>query len=536
MNKTTHRTLLLIATCLLCTYSTVAQLKLPAIISDNMVLQSSQPIPLWGWATPGEKITITFNGKTSTTTTGSDSSWSVKLSSCKPGGPFEMNIKGTTEEKNIKNILIGEVWLASGQSNMEFGIQTEAHGTLAIERATDSLIRFFYVPMAASLTKQKDIAAVPANSLNGKWIVCSPATMAASWAWHGFSAAGYYFAQQIRITTGNPVGMIGSYKGGTPAQAWTSVEGLQQDTALARHIKRRQDIIDNYEAVQKEYPQKQATFQAANKKWLTDSIGPRPQAPTPPNGGFGAPANLFHAMIAPLIPYAIKGVIWYQGESNGDRLTDALEYATLFPRLIKDWRQQWEQGDFPFLFVQLTSHRPAAKTPSEGNWAWVREAQTKTLSLPNTGMAVITDIGDARDIHPTNKQDVGLRLAIAARAIAYHKKLIYEGPVYRSMQVKGNEIHITFKNVGGGLEARTSIRMSLPDPPLYGFGIAGEDGQFVWGKAHIEGNKVIVFSDVIKNPVAVRYNWADNPPGNLFNKDGLPAGPFRTDNWPPPAK
>lgn len=523
--------LLLAITCCLSSLLSKAQLKLPAIISDNMVLQSDIRVPIWGSALPGEKVRISFKGKTFTATTGSDSTWLVKLGTYPAGGPYEMKVKGNNEEKIISNIWIGEVWLASGQSNMEFGIQKDSHGAEAIANATDSLIHFFYVPMAASLTRQKDIAPVPNGSLNGKWVVCSPEVMAAKWAWNGFSAPAYYFAQQIRKTTNTPVGMIGSYKGGTPAQAWTSVEGLQQDTALARHIKKRQEIINNYETVQKEYPQKQAAFQEANKKWLTDSIGPRPQPPVAPNGGFGAPANLFHAMIAPLIPYAMKGVIWYQGESNGDRLTDALEYETLFPRMIKDWRQQWGQGNFPFLFVQLTSHRPAAKTPSEGNWAWVREAQQKTLALPNTGMAVTTDIGDARDIHPTNKLDVGLRLALAAKAIVYRQSLVYEGPVYQSMQVKGNEIHIQFKNAGDGLRIKTDTIMSHA-PSLSGFGIAGADGKFVWANAAIEGNKIIVYNGQIKDPVSVRYNWADNPPGNLINNIGLPAAPFRTDNWP----
>lgn len=469
INKTKWNILLATA-CLLLSMIAKAQFDVPAIFSNNMVLQSLRPVPIYGRGVPGERITVTFKGKTFTTHAGNDSSWLVWLDTYAAGGPYEMSIAGDVEEKIITNILIGEVWLASGQSNMEFGIQKESHGVEAIAKATDTLIRFFYVPMASSLTRQKDIAPVPAGSLNGKWIVCSPEVMAAKWAWNGFSAAGYYFAQQIRSATGRPVGMIGSYKGGTRAEVWLSEEG-----------------------------------------------------------------KYFHAMIAPLIPYAIKGVIWYQGESNGDRLTDALEYKTLFPRMIKDWRRQWNQGDFPFLFVQLTSHRPAAKTPSEGNWPWVREAQQKTLSLRNTGMAVTTDIGDAKDIHPTNKLDVGLRLALAARSVAYHQKLTYAGPMYQSMQVKGKEIHIRFTHTSEGLAVKSDIKNSVL-PQLKGFGIAAEDGRFVWANARIAGNEVIVYSDEIKKPVAVRYNWADNPPGNLINKDGLPAAPFRTDNWPPPIK
>lgn len=488
---------LITITCLLLSMATTAQLKLPAIISDNMVLQTGIKVPIWGRATPGETISVQFNNKTFTTTAGKDSNWLVKLDSYRPGGPYEMQVKSNHEQQVIKNIWLGEVWLASGQSNMEFGIQKDKRAAATIPHATDSLIHFFYVPMAHSLMVEKDIPA--GRAMDARWIVCSPEALSAKWAWNAFSAVGYYFAQQIRMKTGSAVGMIGSYKGGTPAQAWVSMEGLQQDTALARHVTRHQTLLNS------------------NGK---------------EDGGFSGPANLFNAMIAPLIPYAIKGVIWYQGESNGDRLPDALEYKTLFPRLIKDWRQQWKQGDFPFLFVQLANHHPQAQTPSEGIWPWVREAQSKTLSLSNTGMAVITDVGDAMDIHPKDKMPVGYRLSLAARKVAYKEKLVYAGPVYRSMKIKGNEVQISFSSVGGGLEARAMENSSVAPPQLNGFGIAGADGQFVWAQARIEGNTVIVSSKEVSQPVAVRYNWADNPPGNLFNKEELPAAPFRTDNWP----
>jgi sialate O-acetylesterase len=482
--------------CLLLSMAASAQVKLPAIISDNMILQSGMPVPIWGTALPGEKIRIQFRDKTFTTTAGADSNWLVKLDSYKPGGPFTMQITGDREEKAIANIWIGEVWLASGQSNMEFGIQKDSAAAETIPYAKDSLIHFFYVPMAHALTRQKDIPTPQANRpMDGKWIVCSPEALASKWAWNGFSAVGYYFAKQIRASTGSPVGMIGSYKGATPAQAWVSVEGLQQDTALARHIARRQTLLNSHE-----------------------------------NGGYSGPANLFHAMIAPLIPYAIKGVIWYQGESNGDRLNDALEYKVLFPRLIKDWRQQWKQGDFPFLFVQLTSHHALAQTPAEGIWPWVREAQLKTLSLPNTGMAVIMDAGNATDIHPKEKKPVGERLALAARKIAYQQNIVYTGPVYQSMKIRGNKIILRFST--GGLQTRPPHGPVQAMLPPDGFGIAGEDRKFVWAQAQIKGNTVIVHSDEVRKPVVVRYSWGDNPRGNLFNDSGLPASPFRTDNWP----
>jgi len=523
-----------------------AQTRLPAIIGDNMVLQRGIPAPVWGWAAAGEKISVVFENKTYTTVAAADGKWMLKLDAARTGGPYQMTVKAKDSSMVIHNILVGDVWLASGQSNMEFGIQTDSYAADAIAGAGDSLIRFFYVPMASSLQPINDIQAVPDGSLNGKWIICSPGNMAKNWAWHGFSAIGYYFAREIRAGTASPVGMIGSYKGATPAQAWVSLQGLRQDTGLSHYINMHQKLLDNYEQAKKDYPRKQEDFRAAMQQWnaetgKADSAGgkavvpvnvkkiARPPAPPSPDGGFGAPANLYNAMIKPLVPYAIKGVIWYQGESNGDRIADAIEYPVLFPRLIKDWREQWQQGDFPFLFVQLTNFRAPAKKPAEGIWPWVREAQLKTLSLSNTGMAVTTDIGNADSIHPTNKLDVGLRLALAARHIAYHENIVYSGPVYASMKITGNKIRLVFRQEGGGLVIGRPPGQTVE---LRGFGIAGADKQFAWARAELDGNTVVVYSDEIDHPVAVRYNWADNPPGNLYNKEGLPATPFRTDNWP----
>lgn len=505
----------------ICSLHTSAKLGLPGIIGDNMVLQRGMPVPVWGWATPGAAVTVTFNHKTFKTKTGADGSWKLKMDSYSSGGPYTMHINGDGSTILIKNILIGDVWLASGQSNMEFGIQSDRDGAEAIAQATDSLIRCFFVPWATALNEQKDIAASPQGSLNGKWIVCSPAAMAnTSWAWHGFSAPAYYFAQVLRKENRAPVGLIGSYKGGTPAQAWVSISGLQQDAALQRHVAKHESIVSTYDSLQKIYPQKMQAYREALEKQAT----PRPQQPASPDGGFGAPGNLFNGMIAPIIPYAIKGVIWYQGESNGDRITDAMEYQTLFPRLIKDWREKWAQGTFPFLYVQLTSFRAPAKAPVEGIWPWVRDAQLQTLALPKTGMAVTTDVGDANDIHPKSKVDVGKRLALAALKVAYGKDVVNAGPMYASMKVNGNTAIIRFTHAGKGLAIKDT-------QVLEGFAVAGSNRQFVWARAVLKGNVVEVSADSIDQPVAVRYNWADNPAGNLFNKDGLPASPFRTDNW-----
>ncbi len=385
-----------------------------------------------------------------------------------------------------------------------------------------------------------------------------------------FSAIGYYFARDLHRATGRPIGVIESLKGGTPAEAWTSLSGLKKDPSLAHHVANHEKIVADFAARQAVFPKEQENFMAAMKAWNAEfekplreaeakwkieadrakaegrnsppkprPPKPRPVAPQPPDGGFSAPANLFNAFIAPLMPYAINGVIWYQGESNGDNLPEAVEYATLFPRLITDWREKWAEGDFPFLYVQLANFKPAPKTPSEGNWAWVREAQLKTLSLPKTGMASAVDVGNPDDIHPASKIDIGRRLALAARSVAYGENIVHSGPIYEAMKVEGNRIRLTFTQLGGGLEIGVPPwtpdgKKPLPSTELKGFGIAGADQKFVWATARIEGNSVVVSSPEVPSPVAVRYGWADNPGGNLYNKEGLPASPFRTDDWPAP--
>lgn len=539
-----------------------AAIKLPAIFGDNMVLQQRMKVPIWGWANAGEKIQIIFEGKLFNTIAGSDGKWIAKLNSYKAGGPYQMIIKGAQEQVIIKNILIGDVWVASGQSNMEFPIQKELHGPAAIEKATDTLIHLFFVPMNFKLQPQNDIAPVPANSFNGKWIVCTPQMMKNDlWASHGFSAVGYYFASQIRLHQQCPVGIIGTYVGGTPAQAWTSINGLKQEPVFVNYITRHQDLIDHIDEAKISYPQKMIAYDEALKQWneevgkpyevitkqwlaeaaqarakgQTPPIQPKPsrpvpQTPTPPEGGFYAPGNLYNAMIAPIVHYGIKGVIWYQGESNANNLSDATMYKQLFPLMIKDWRNNWQQGDFPFLFVQIANFHPSAVTPSEGLWPWVREGQLNALSLPKTGMTVITDLGEGNNIHPKNKLDVALRLSLTAQRVAYGENLVFSGPILKSMKKDGNTIKLTFSNTGSGL----ATGITQQDTDLKGFGIAGTDQQFVWAKAIIKGNEVIVSADGVTDPLAVRYNWADNPPGNLYNKEGLPASPFRTDNWAPP--
>jgi len=545
-----------------------AIVKLPAIFGDNMVLQRGIAVPVYGWADAGELVIVDFMGKTYKATTGTDGKWSMKLGSYKAGGPYQMRVRGNNTEITYSNILIGDVWLASGQSNMEFGIQTEQHGADAIARATDNQIHFFYVPMNLSLTPQYDIVKQSPDWPNGKWLVCSPQVLADTrFAWHGFSAVGLYFAEQLRKSEKVPMGMIGSYCGGTPVQGWISEEGLKQEPAFTRYADTRQRLADNFDEASKTYPHRQElyrdslktwtaevgdAFNQAIKQWEMDAaaakannqpapVRPKPLRPAPvqpvdPLGGYQSPTLCYNGVIAPLVGYGMKGVIWYQGESNGDRMDDAVEYKDLFPRMIQDWRAKWGLGDFAFLFMQLPNFRGAAVTPSQDAWPWVREGQAKTLSLPNTGMATITDVGEPLDVHPTNKLVPGNRLALVAQNKVYGHRVVSSGPVYKSMKVEGNKIVISFDETHKGLTAASLVGDDVVNSDsleLKGFGIAGNDHKFYWAKAILKGNSVIVWADEVPNPAAVRYDWADNPPGNLYNKNGLPARPFRTDNWPP---
>ena len=378
-------------------------------------------------------------------------------------------------------------------------------------------------------------------------------------SWNGFSAVGYLFGQRIREITGHPVGLIGSYWGGTPVQAWTSLSGLGSNPALSRYV----NVVQTLTQGQRDrYPVVWADFVAKMYKWSKEEWEPynvamrqweaaakkareqgmpepaKPQlAPQPARpGNEGTPTTLFNGMIHPLIPYAIKGVIWYQGESN----VGSPDYGVLFSTLITDWRGQWGQGNFPFLFVQIAGYGPTPGDGSRGNWAALRESQTKALALPQTGMAVAIDVGDQKDIHPRNKEPVAQRLALAAEHLAYGKKLVDNGPTYESMKVEKNGLRVTFKNVGSGLVL--GIPPSLPGQPaapapgvLKGFEIAGTNQQWFVAQAVIDGPCVIVSCDQVVDPVAARYAWGDFPPCNLYNKEGLPAVPFRTDDWNPKA-
>ncbi len=487
-----------------------ADVKLPAVISDNMVLQRDKKACIWGWSEPGEKVRVKGSWQLFGTSTKADDDgkWMVKIQPPKKGGPFSITIHGKNKIK-VKNVLVGEVWVCSGQSNMQWSVRQSANAEQEITEANYPDIRLFSV--------ERKVAEQPQTDCVGSWVLCSPQIVP------GFSAVAYYFGRELHKELSVPIGLIHTSWGGTPAEAWTRREMLEKDEDFALILKRYDDAIAKYPQAKKKYEEDVEKWKEAVKKAKDGGKKPprRPRAPFGPANPH-SPAGLYNAMIAPLIPYGIQGAIWYQGESNAGR---AYQYRKLFPAMIKNWRNDWGQGDFPFLFVQLANFMAVDSEPVDSAWAELREAQLMTLALANTGMAVIIDIGEADNIHPKNKQDVGKRLALWALGKSYGKKLEYCGPIYKSMKVEGDKIVLHFEHVGGGLVAGEG-------EPLKGFAVAGADRKFVWADAKIDGNTVVVSSNKVSEPAAVRYGWANNPVCNLYNKEGLPASPFRTDDWP----
>ncbi len=646
MKRTLSFKLIVFLYFLIVSQTAFCDVKLPHLISDGMVLQRDNDVKIWGWASAGEKVTVNFKSKTYDTTAGTDGKWVVTLSESKTGGPYEMEIKAANHIL-LKNILIGDVWVCSGQSNMDLPMSRVAVlYQNVIDNSENSHIRYFLVPTKYDFNK-------PLEDLeSGTWESANPKNVL------NFSATAYFFAKELYEKYGVPIGLIKSSLGGSPAEAWLSEDALKEFPIHLETAGKFKDsdyvnqIIDKDKAINNAWyarlkqldkgltngqkPWFDTGYDASDWSsmkipgyWADEELGhvngvvwfrkeidipasmtgkpaklilgrivdadrtyvngrvvgtvsyqyPPRRYDIPENllktgkniivirvvnssgrGGFvedkpyqlsaggqtidlkgqwqyklaavmdplppetvirWKPLGLYNGMIAPLINYNIKGAIWYQGESNVGR---ALEYQKLLRALIADWRAKWKQGDFPFLFVQLANFLQAKDQPSESDWAELREAQLKTLSVPNTGMAVAIDIGEWNDIHPLNKEDVGRRLVLAAQRVAYgDKNVVYSGPIYQSMKIEGNKIILTFSNTGSGLVAKGGGELKY-------FSIAGADKKFVWANAKIQGDKVVVWNDKISNPVAVRYAWADNPDGaNLYNAEGLPASPFRTD-------
>lgn len=652
----------------------LANVTLPGIISDHMVLQKAARVPIWGNADPGESVTVSMNGQSVKADAGADGKWLVAFDlKQSASGPFEMTVQGKNQMV-VTDVVVGEVWVASGQSNMEFGLKGAIDADKEVASPANPLLRQFVV--------KKAIPSQPTDKIYGAWIPASPETIP------GFTAVGYFFGKKIQTELKTPVGIINASWGATSSESWTSSEGIAANPDLKAASDRLWAALNDYPQKKKEFVDgltewtkknaredkpladasvyagaevstegwvpvkfpglvKAAGLPDAGAVWLRKEVKLTKGAnvllslpidgfdsvywngkllgktsyqdfsgvgnvrryrvptaevldgknvlairlyepvepakitgammaeslrldgewlakaeyvfpvldakilasapPLPPVGGnaLSCPSSIFNGMIAPILSYTIRGVIWYQGENNCRR---AYQYRTTFPLLISDWRKQWKLGDFPFYFCQLANHLGKKPTPTDSTWAELRDAQSVALKLPNTGQAVLIDVGESSDIHPRNKKDVGERLALIALARDYGKTVPYSGPVFDSLKVLGNKAILTFQHTEGGLIAKplaatynvhTGLGMTAPlvrnspNSPLEGFAICGADKQWVWADAKIEGNTVVATSDKVAAPVAVRYAWADNPTCNLYNGANLPASPFRTDDFTP---
>ncbi len=625
----------------------LAEVKLPKIFSTNMVLQQGTEIPVWGWAEPGERVVVQFNGATSRAKANKEGKWKIKMPAQEYGGPYTLTVKG----KNtlvFENVMVGEVWICSGQSNMQWQVSQSNNAEQEIASANYPNIRLFKVPMVIGQFPQEDIQ-------DGEWVECTPETVSQ------FSAVGYFFGRGLLENLDVPIGLIQLAWGGTVAETWTSGKAISNDPDFKEQLVELQNVdfeeyrqqqlervkkllgsevttedvgykdgkpvwsaydfndgswntietpslweeqgymgidgvgwyrkeiwlkegqtksdirlhlgkiddsditwVNGFEVGKTENQYNKERVYTINAKYLKPGKNMLVVRVNDTGGGGGIwgdpdnqfmvisdekmdisgdwkfkiskasvrsvnvgpnsyPTLLYNAMVNPVIPYGIKGAIWYQGEANASR---AKQYQRVFPNLINDWRNQWGQGDFPFLYVSLANFRKPVDKPANSEWAELREAQTKALSLPNTGMALAIDIGEADDIHPRNKQDVGKRLMLNALKIAYGRDVVHSGPMFESVQYVAGKAILSFTEMDSGLKVKDKYGY------LKGFTIAGRDKVFHWAKAKLVGNKVEVWSPMVPVPAAVRYGWADNPDDlNLYNREGLPANPFRTDNW-----
>jgi sialate O-acetylesterase len=494
--------------------------ELPTMFSDHAVLQQGEPVPVWGWGNPGETVTVEFGGQKVTAKAGPDGEWRVELAKLKADATGRsMTVTGSSSGSvELKDILVGEVWMASGQSNMQWSLSRTERAKEDIPAANFPAVRMFQTKNVTAVTPQRRVP--------GSWFETTPENVGQ------FSAVGYYFALKLHRELGVPVGMINTAWGGKPSEAFTSREGLMTepegkalveslDAAMAQFDPEK--AAENHKKALAAWEKKAAEIKEANKTAEKKQKIPRkPCMQTNPGLNASKPMAIYNGMIHPWVGYAMRGAIWYQGESNASR---AKEYETIFPQLILDWRRLWKK-ELPFYFVQLANFKKPSTEPGVPDaWAELQNAQLLTLSLPKTGMAIINDIGMANDIHPTNKLDVGERLARWALAKDYGRDdIVISGPIYKGSKIEGDKVRIEFDHAKG-LKSRDG-------GPLKRFEIAGEDRKWVWADAKIDGESVVVSSKDVPNPVAVRYAWASNPEGaNLVNGEGLPASLFRTDDW-----
>ncbi len=489
-----------------------AELRLPAIIGDHMVLQQKQANPIWGWDNPGTKVSANFAGQSYEATAGADGKWTLSLAPAPANStPQSLTVSGTST-RTIQDILIGEVWMCSGQSNMGFNLKAEYNGDLEAAAANFPNLRLIKVPNVGTQDLKTDF--------KGAWSVSPPDSAAR------ISAVGFIYGRYLHQILGVPVGLIDNAWSGSAAEAWVRRETLENDPrfkdVIAGTVKREQDIQSG---------KAKADYEAALVTWNEAVAKAKLENKTPPRApqkveawlsGNARPGNIFAGVLNPTLGYGIKGVIWYQGESNASR---ASAYATLFPFLIEQWRKEWKQGDFPFYWVQLADFMVEKALPGESAWAELRETQTQTLKVPNTGQAVIIDVGEGRDIHPRNKYAVAARLVRWALVKDYGMKLPYRSPEYTSHVVEEGKVLLSFDCFGSGLRA-------FDVEEVRGFAICGQDKVWHWAKGVIKGkDKVEVSCPEVAAPLAVRYAWADNPVCNLYTTDGLPVTPFRTDDF-----
>jgi len=538
---------------LVCSTSLLAKVRLPAVFADHLVLQRGVPAPVWGWADAGEKVTVILGSQTNSATADASGKWMVRLPAMSASAESRtLRVIGKDSSAKVVDVLVGDVWLAGGQSNMGSPLFAAHNANEVLPKAQDAQLRFF------SVTKQT--AAEPQADCSGKWELTTPDTA------KNFSAVAYFFAREIRLDQKVPVGVLQAPWGGTDIETWISLEGLKQDPSLTNPLSRWEKAVADYEKIkanpnlvadyEKDLKQWQKeiapAYDAAVKKYNADKdagkeVGPKPQPPRPepsnpdpmgmpsPSRRPSTPTVNFNGMIAPLAPYALRGVIWYQGENNGGR---GLEYRGLFPRLIQDWRHHWAQdggGDLPFLFVQLPCNGKDATPVAESGWPWLREAQLLTLQkVPRTGMAITIDVGDPNNVHPADKLDVGRRLALLAKKLVYGENVVASGPLFKSMEVNADKVRVQFTEIGSGLTIGQQPWCAkgvqpFPKDKLIGFFLAGKDQKWVAADARIEGDSVVLGSALVPEPAAVRYGWAASPRCNLYNREGLPASPFRTD-------
>ena len=486
--------------------------KLPSLFGNHMVLQQKQADKVWGWADPGEKVTVTIAGSSKEAVAGTDGYWSVALDPLDAGGPHQMVVKGN-DTITFDDVLVGEVWVCSGQSNMQWDVKDAVDADLESLSADYPQMRLISVPLIGTQELKTDF--------KGQWTACTPETV------KSFSAVGYYFGRQLHQTLKVPVGLIDNSWGGSACEAWIPRDLMEKDPNYAPLSERWKAREAEYAAATEAYDKALAEWKTEAEKAKADGKQP-PEEPKKPNPGLmngnARLGNIYNGMVKPIIGYNIKGDIWYQGESNADR---AYQYRDLFPLMIQSWRDEWGIGDFSFYWVQLADFMAENAEPQPSGWAELREAQTMTMKkLPNTGEAVIIDLGEAKDIHPKNKQDVGKRLARWALAKDYGLKIPAQSPTFQSMEIQGDKALLKFDHAGGG------FRMFDVNEPI-GFDVAGADRKFVRAVAKVVGPDAIeVSAESVKDPVAIRYAWANNPKCNVYGNTGLPLTPFRTDDWP----